>query len=118
MARLFGVWLGGLVAALLVPSAGAQTPADLQGRAQAYYAWRDSISPVASSDMGKHRWDDRLRDFRMEKVRGARRHISALLDSVKAMPVSKWSTKASALRLASSRVPRRTRASISSASAS
>jgi len=86
----FGVCLGGLVAALLVAPARAQTPADLQARAHAYYAWRDSTYPVATSDAGEHRWDDRLRDFRMPQILAARRHVAALLDSVRAMPASTW----------------------------
>jgi uncharacterized protein (DUF885 family) len=90
MARLLAVGLSGLVAALLALPAHAQTPADLHARAHAYYAWRDSTYPVATSDAGEHRWDDRLRDFRMDKILAARRHVAALLDSVKAMPTSTW----------------------------
>src|SRR6266498_3777535 len=91
MASRFAVGLTGLVALLLASPAHAQTPADLQAKARAYYAWRDSINPVATSDAGEHRWDDRIRDFRMASVLAARRHVAALLDSVKAMPASSWS---------------------------
>src|SRR6266540_1619344 len=91
MASRFAVGLGGLAALVLAFPAHAQAPADLRARAHAYYAWRDSTHPVAASDAGEHRWDDRVRDFRMASVLAARRHVAALLDSVKAMPVSTWS---------------------------
>jgi len=39
----------------------------------------------------EHRWDDRIKDFRMASVLAARRHVAAVLDSVKAMPASTWS---------------------------
>src|SRR4051794_6196465 len=91
MARLFSMCLSVLAAALLAAPARAQTAADLRTRARAYYAWRDSIHPVATSDAGEHRWDNRLGDFRVPRVLGARRHIAALLDSVKTMPTAGWS---------------------------
>ncbi len=79
-----------LFALIVTPSAPGQTPADLRAQAHAYYAWRDSIYPVATSDAGQHRWDDRLGDFRMASVLAARHHLKALLDSVKATPTSTW----------------------------
>jgi uncharacterized protein (DUF885 family) len=91
MAWRFLVGLSGLFTLLLVSPAHGQTPDDLRAKARAYYAWRDSISPVSTSDAGDHRWDDRIRDFRMPSVLAARRHVAALLDSVKAMPASSWS---------------------------
>jgi uncharacterized protein (DUF885 family) len=91
MLRPFSLSLGVLAAALLPSPASAQTPAALRTTAHAYYAWRDSIHPVATSDAGEHRWDNRLGDFRMASVLRARRHIAALLDSVKAMPAAGWS---------------------------
>jgi uncharacterized protein (DUF885 family) len=91
MARLFSMCLSVLAAALLAAPARAQTAADLRTRARAYYAWRDSIHPVATSDAGEHRWDNRLGDFRMPSVLRARRHIETLLDSVKTMPTAGWS---------------------------
>ena len=91
MARLFAIGLSGLAAGLLAAPARAQTPAALRAQAHAYYAWRDSIHPVATSDAGEHRWDDRLADFRMEQVLAARRHVAALLERVKAMPTATWS---------------------------
>jgi len=80
-----------LLAVLSVTPGYAQTPADLQAKARAYYAWRDSLNPVSTSDAGEHRWDDRIRDFHMPNVLAARRRVAALLDSVKAMPISSWS---------------------------
>jgi uncharacterized protein (DUF885 family) len=91
MASRFPMGLIGFLALFVVPVSHAQTPADLNARARAYYAWRDSINPVATSDAGEHRWDDRLRDVRMASVLAARRHVAALLDSVKAMRTSGWS---------------------------
>ena len=79
MALRFAVGASGLVAIALVSAARAQTPADLRAKAHSYYAWRDSTYPVATSDAGEHRWDDRIRDFRMASVRAARRHVAGLL---------------------------------------
>src|SRR6185295_2206240 len=91
MALRLAVWLSSLLAFLMSSPAHAQTPADRRAKASAYYAWRDSINPVGSSDAGLHKWDDRIRDFRMPRVLAARRRVAALLDSVKAMPASGWS---------------------------
>lgn len=88
MTRLFA--LAGLAVVLLAPSVRAQTPADLQALARSYYAWRDSTNPVASSDAGEHRWDDRIGDFRMQSVLARRRHVAELLARVRAMPASSW----------------------------
>ena len=49
--------------------------ADLQTLAKSYYAWRDSTYPVATSDLGNHRWDERLADFRLASIRANRRHV-------------------------------------------
>jgi uncharacterized protein (DUF885 family) len=80
-----------LATASLASVGQAQTPADLQTLAKAYYAWRDSTNPVATSDLGDHRWDDRLTDFRLASVRANGRHVAALLARVKAMPAAGWS---------------------------
>ena len=80
-----------LATACLASIGYAQTPADLRALARSYYAWRDSTSPVATSDLGDHRWDDRLADFRLAAVRASRRHVAALLARVKAMPGDGWS---------------------------
>ena len=91
MARLLTIGLSGLAAGLLAAPARAQTPTALRTQAHAYYAWRDSIHPVATSYAGQHRWDDRLADFRMEHVLAARGHVAVLLERVKAMPTATWS---------------------------
>src|SRR4029078_12779483 len=50
----------GFLALFVVPVSHAQTPADVKARAHAYYAWRDSIYPVATSDHSAPRSDHRL----------------------------------------------------------
>jgi len=82
--------MSGLLVILGFASASAQTPADLRTQAHAYYAWRDSIHPVATSDAGQHRWDNRLGEFRMQSVLAARQRVAALLDSVKRTPTAGW----------------------------
>ena len=72
-------------------SAAAPTPADLRALAHDYYAWRDSINPVGSSDAGKHRWDNRLTDYRLTAVQARRAHVHQLLDRVRAMRTTGWS---------------------------
>jgi len=91
MAWRFAVVLSGVVAIFPAAPGQAQTSAALRTTAHAYYAWRDSLNPVGTSDAGEHRWDDRIRDFRMPSVLAARRRVAALLDSVKAMPAAGWS---------------------------
>ena len=61
------------------------TPAELRTIAHDYYAWRDSIYPVGTSDAGNHRWDDRLTDYRLATVQSRRAHVHQLLDRVRAM---------------------------------
>lgn len=46
----------------------AQSPTDMRAVAHSYYEWRDSVYPIASSDQGKHIWDDRITDYRMSAV--------------------------------------------------
>jgi uncharacterized protein (DUF885 family) len=91
MTRLRSPLLGLLLGVALAPAAPAQSPAGLHALATAYYAWRDSLNPVATSDAGAHRWDDRLGDFRMAAIQANRLHVKALLDRVKAMPTGRWS---------------------------
>ena len=78
-------------AAPLSGQAPAATPATLHDLARRYYAWRDSTSPVSSSDQGLHTWDDRLTDYRMPAVLARRRHAIAVLAQVKAMRTGSWS---------------------------
>jgi hypothetical protein len=51
-----------LLAAILLLLAGhaAASPADLRATAHEYYEWRDAAYPVATSDQGEHRYDNRL----------------------------------------------------------
>src|SRR5688572_6364458 len=58
--------------------------------AEDYYAWRDSVYPVASSDAGLHTWDDRLTDYTMKAVNERREHVAAVLARVNAMPGATW----------------------------
>jgi uncharacterized protein (DUF885 family) len=70
------------------PSASPET---LRALAHAYYAWRDSINPVGSSDQGKHVWDDRLGDYRMPAVRARRGRVQRTLADLRAMRTDGWS---------------------------
>lgn len=67
------------------------TPEALRSLALAYYAWRDSSYPVASSGQGLHTWDDRLTDYRMAAVKARRHRVDSLLARVKTMRVESWS---------------------------
>ena len=67
------------------------TPATMRALAHSYYEWRDSVYPVNSSGQGKHRWDDRLTDYRMPAVMERRQHVAALLAQVRAMRTDRWS---------------------------
>src|SRR5262245_47266701 len=69
----------------------AATPAALQTLAHRYYAWRDSMNPVGSSDQGRHTWDDRLTDYTMPSVLARRRHAAQLLARVNMMRTAGWS---------------------------
>ena len=88
-----------LLAAIPVPGStglhrhrpAGDTPEALRSLALAYYAWRDSSYPVASSGQGLHTWDDRLTDYRMPAVRARRHRVDSLLARVKAMKVETWS---------------------------
>ena len=81
-----------LLALFLLPSGlPAQTPSDLRALAHSYYEWRDSVNPVGSSDQGKHRWDNRIADYRMASVRARRQHVHTVLARLKAVPANTWS---------------------------
>lgn len=86
---LAAAWLCAL--ALSPLETPAQSPAAMRALAHSYYEWRDSVSPVSSSDQGKHTWDDKLDDYRMSFVLARRAHVKALLAQVKAMNVDGWS---------------------------
>ncbi|MEP6508875.1 MAG: hypothetical protein ABJC63_11670, partial [Gemmatimonadales bacterium] len=68
----------------------AQSPASLRTLAHDYYAWRDAAYPVASSDKGKHNWDNQLTDYRMSSVRQRRAHVESLLARVKSIQSGRW----------------------------
>ncbi|HUQ46062.1 MAG TPA: DUF885 domain-containing protein [Gemmatimonadaceae bacterium] len=98
--RLRSLAAGLFLAATLAPAApsqrplpgGASTAANLRALAHEYYAWRDSVYPVTTSDQGNHRWDDRLTDYRMPSVRERRVHVREVLARVRAMNTKNWST--------------------------
>lgn len=68
----------------------AHTPDDLRSLAHDYYVWRDNTYPVGTSELGDHRLDDRLDDFRMSDILAARKHVKALLERVKSMQTRDW----------------------------
>jgi uncharacterized protein (DUF885 family) len=76
------------------PEQTPATPAALQALALDYYKWRDSSYPVASSDQGRHTWDQRLTDYSMASVSARRRHVAELLATVKAMRTPSWAKDA------------------------
>jgi uncharacterized protein (DUF885 family) len=81
-----------LVATLLIwACCAAGSPTDLRASAHAYYQWRDAAYPVATSDQGEHRYDNRLTDYRMSEVVRRREHLRELLAKVNAIPTDGWS---------------------------
>jgi uncharacterized protein (DUF885 family) len=66
------------------------TPEELRAAAQAYYDWRDASDPVASSDAGKHTWDDRLKDVAPAAIEARRKHVDELLAQVRPMQTETW----------------------------
>jgi uncharacterized protein (DUF885 family) len=88
----------GLVAGMLLlgsaPVSGQRPPianaVALRALAHAYYEWRDSSYPVATSDQGRHTWDDRLTDYSYAAVLARRRHVADLLARVQAASAAGW----------------------------
>ncbi len=81
-----------LVSSFLVwACSAAGSPKDLQDTAHAYYQWRDAAYPVATSDQGEHRYDNRLTDYRMAEVAKRREHVSELLTRITALSTDGWS---------------------------
>jgi uncharacterized protein (DUF885 family) len=76
---------------LLCSAYTAAAPADLRATAHQYYQWHDAAYPVATSDQGEHRYDDRLTDYRMGEVLKRRDHVSALLAQMGATGADGWS---------------------------
>lgn len=74
------------------PTAAAPAGGDhLRDSAHAYYQWRNEQFPVASSDQGLHRWDDRLADYSAAGIRARRDRVSALIGEVRGLDVTGWS---------------------------
>jgi uncharacterized protein (DUF885 family) len=69
----------------------AASPAELRATAHAYYQWRDAAYPVATSDQGEHRYDNRLTDYRMSEVLKRRGHVAELLAAANATASGGWS---------------------------
>jgi len=83
-----------LIATLILLSAPivqAQTPNDLRKLATDYYQWRNENFPVASSDSGLHKWDNRLTDYSLSAVLARRLQVKDLLTKVQAMNMTGWS---------------------------
>jgi uncharacterized protein (DUF885 family) len=90
MQRIIATALALSAAILLASPAHATTPDELRTLAHSYYEWRDNLYPVGTSELGDHRLDDKLDDFRMSSILAARRHVKELLDKVKAMKTAGW----------------------------
>ena len=75
---------------LLCSDYAAAAPADLRATAHEYYQWRDAAYPVATSDQGEHRYDNRLTDYRMSEVQRRREHVRDLLTKVNATATDGW----------------------------
>ena len=69
----------------------ALTPNTLRTTAHNFYEWLDTEYPVASSDAGKHTWDDRLTDYSAAARAKRAAHVREALTTVRAADVSKWS---------------------------
>jgi len=76
---------------LSVPIVQAQTPNDLRKLATDYYQRRNENFPVASSDSGLHKWDNRLTDYSLSAVLARRLQVKDLLTKVQAMNTTGWS---------------------------
>ena len=76
---------------LLCTGQAAASPAELRATAHEYYQWRDAAYPVATSDQGEHRYDNRLADYRMSEILRRREHVKELLARVNAVAVDGWS---------------------------
>jgi len=85
MKRMFAVLLMTISTPLL-----ALTPDSLRKTAHEFYEWSDRQYPVATSDAGKHTWDDRLTDYSAAAIARRRAHVREVLERVRATDVSKW----------------------------
>jgi uncharacterized protein (DUF885 family) len=69
----------------------ALTPNTLRTTAHDFYEWSDRQYPVATSDAGKHTWDDRLTDYSAAARAKRAAHVREVLAQVRAADVSHWS---------------------------
>jgi uncharacterized protein (DUF885 family) len=69
----------------------ALTPNTLRTTAHDFYEWLDREYPVATSDAGKHTWDDRLTDYSAAARAKRAAHVKEVLAQVRAADVSHWS---------------------------
>jgi uncharacterized protein (DUF885 family) len=69
----------------------AATPAEFHKLAHAYYQWRDTAYPVATSARGDHRYDARLTDYSMTEVLRRRQHVDDLLMQLSSLTTDGWS---------------------------
>jgi uncharacterized protein (DUF885 family) len=78
--------------ALITKTTGSELMASaaLHQWADDYYAWQNENFPVGSSEAGLHTWDDRLTDFAPAKIAERAKHVSALLDKVRALKIDNW----------------------------
>jgi uncharacterized protein (DUF885 family) len=72
-------------------SAQTSSPASLHRLAAEYYQWRDRNYPVRSSNEGLHVWDDKLTDYSSGAIAERRRHVSDMLNRVRAVQADSWS---------------------------
>lgn len=82
-----------LLACLTAPAIAGAAPADagaLRQMAHEYYQWRDQAHPVDTSDLGDHRFDARLTDFRMEQVLQRRQHVGELRAQLESLDTRGW----------------------------
>ena len=68
----------------------AATPTRLQALAHDYYQWKVTEYPVAAGELGDHRFDARLTDYRLSEVQRRRQHVSELLAQVDSLTTNGW----------------------------
>ena len=64
--------------------------AALHKMANDYYEWRNENYPVRSSDLGLHRWDDRVTDYSPAKIAERAEHVRSLLEKIGATKTENW----------------------------
>src|ERR1043166_4931943 len=68
----------------------ALTPNTLRTAAHDFYEWADREYPVATSDAGKHTWDDRLTDYSAAARAKRAAHVREVLAKVRETDVAHW----------------------------